>query len=373
MSLAVLANQMASKGRNGDSMLVHMSPSEVAGLHALAVAHGEKLTINPETGLPEAFSLKSLLPMIAGIALGPAGFGLMSAGMAGLAVGAVTGLATGSLKQGIMAGIGAYGGANLGAGLEAASMEAARDAATSSAAQAAFEAANPAVFEGATGTTADVMANASAAAKQAAAPSFFDKTLGGIQALGTDAGRAAFMQGVGDKSGLYKAGMMAATPVMADAMVPTATKMPTVKPGDTGYIRQKRFDPFSQTYEDITPVPASEWGSRTFAQNRGYQGGGIVALADGGDLTKAQLGAQAQPYAQGTPATAQDISNIYYSTLGRAPDEGGLQFYQASQWSPDQIRADSEVSRGTSVCRRAEDACPVGGAGRAVRAGRGGN
>jgi len=57
MSLAVLADHMASKGRNGDTMLVHMAPEEVAGLHALALKHGGSLTINPETGLPEAVFL----------------------------------------------------------------------------------------------------------------------------------------------------------------------------------------------------------------------------------------------------------------------------------------------------------------------------
>jgi hypothetical protein len=69
MSLAVLADHLASKGRNGDTMLVHMTPEEVHGLHALALAHGGQLTINPETGLPEANFLKKMLPMIAGMAL----------------------------------------------------------------------------------------------------------------------------------------------------------------------------------------------------------------------------------------------------------------------------------------------------------------
>ena len=64
MSLHVLANQMASRGRGGDSMLVHMTPSEVAGLQALAMKHGGSLSINPETGLVEAGFLKKLLPMV---------------------------------------------------------------------------------------------------------------------------------------------------------------------------------------------------------------------------------------------------------------------------------------------------------------------
>ena len=125
MSLHALANDMASKGRHGDSMLVHMAPNEVAGLHALALAHGENLTINPETGLPEAFNLKSLLPMVLGAALAPltAGTSLAFLGATPLAsaltVGAGYTAATGSLEKGLMAGMGAYGGAGLGAGLTA--------------------------------------------------------------------------------------------------------------------------------------------------------------------------------------------------------------------------------------------------------------
>ena len=116
------AQGLASLGRNGDSMLVHMSPHEVAGLNYLAKKQGGSLTINPHTGMPEAFKLgglfKSLLPMAAGWALGPGGFGLFegpgAALMSGLTVGAATGLMTGNLGQGLMAGLGAYGGADLG-------------------------------------------------------------------------------------------------------------------------------------------------------------------------------------------------------------------------------------------------------------------
>jgi hypothetical protein len=94
-----------------------MTPGEVQALQALAERNGGTLTINPETGQPEANFLKKILPMVAGFALGPAGFGLMSAGMAGAAVGGITALSTGSLSRGLMAGLGAYGGASLGGSL----------------------------------------------------------------------------------------------------------------------------------------------------------------------------------------------------------------------------------------------------------------
>ena len=74
---AGLASLLDSRGRNGDSMLVHMTPGEVQGLQALALAHGGSLTINPETGLVEANFLKKILPMVAGALLGPSGFGCL--------------------------------------------------------------------------------------------------------------------------------------------------------------------------------------------------------------------------------------------------------------------------------------------------------
>lgn len=69
MSLHHLAKQVQSKGRGRDTMLVHMSPREVAGLQALAMAHGGKLSINPDTGLPEAGFLENILPVVAAGAL----------------------------------------------------------------------------------------------------------------------------------------------------------------------------------------------------------------------------------------------------------------------------------------------------------------
>jgi hypothetical protein len=113
---------LASLGRNGDSVLVHMSPTEVAGLQGLAMSQGGSLTINPHTGLPEAFSLggffKSLLPVFVGAATGGAGMPLW----AGIAAGAATGAATSKdpLMGALTGGLGGYGGFGLGQGLFAA-------------------------------------------------------------------------------------------------------------------------------------------------------------------------------------------------------------------------------------------------------------
>ena len=134
--LSVLANPMAqqlqSMGRDEDTMLVHMTPDEVNSLQGLAMAAGGSLTINPNTGLPEAGFLKRLLPLIAGIGLN---FALPGAGMAGgklvaalggkaatagLLTGAASTALTGNLQKGLMAGLGAFGGASLAGGAQAA-------------------------------------------------------------------------------------------------------------------------------------------------------------------------------------------------------------------------------------------------------------
>lgn len=120
------ASGLAALGRGNDKMLVHMTPQEVGGLQHLAMAAGGSLSINPNTGLPEAGFLSHLLPMIAGFALAPftgglsaewgISNGLLDAGIVGAGDAAVTG----SVKNGLMAGLGAYGGASLASGLSAA-------------------------------------------------------------------------------------------------------------------------------------------------------------------------------------------------------------------------------------------------------------
>lgn len=112
-----LAQGLASLGRNGDSMMVHMNPEEVLGLQNLAINNGTSLTINPETGMPEAFSLggvfKSLIPTVAGAALTGLSGGALSPLTVGLMVGGGTALFTGDPMEGILAGFGGYGGGQL--------------------------------------------------------------------------------------------------------------------------------------------------------------------------------------------------------------------------------------------------------------------
>ena len=121
MSLHALAHQVQSAGRGDDTVLVHMTPGELKGLHALAVHHGGELTINPRTGLPEAGFLSTILPMVAGIALAPFTGGMSAALLVGGGMGLYSGIKSGSVTKGLMdgitAGLGAYGGAGIAKGL----------------------------------------------------------------------------------------------------------------------------------------------------------------------------------------------------------------------------------------------------------------
>ena len=113
MSLHNLAQHVQRKGRGQDKMLVHMTPEEVHGLQRLAVAHGGSLTINPETGLPEAGFLMKILPIVAAAAatyftagaaapaLEAALAGTAAAGAGGALAGAGAGAAVGATSAAI--------------------------------------------------------------------------------------------------------------------------------------------------------------------------------------------------------------------------------------------------------------------------------
>jgi len=298
MSLHKFAKQVAANGRGDDSLLVHMTPDEVQRLQAFAQANGRSLTINPETGLPEAGMLSDLFKMVAPIALGaflgPAGLamggGFLTAAQAGLAVGGITTLATGSLSRGLMAGLGAYGGAGLGESLMGAGTGA-LEAGAAASAQGQLSAAQLALGEALPEQAAQQFTK-DAAARQLASATPFDKIGAGF----SSATSSPSAMGQFAKDNLKYLGA-AATPIMAGAMVPTTTKMP--ENTNPAYIRQKLYDPFTQTYKSLTPVKASEFGSRNFSdaytnpqtggiasleqrQTTPMAAGGIVALAGGG-------------------------------------------------------------------------------------------
>jgi hypothetical protein len=111
MSLKLAAEHLKSKGRGPDTELIHMTKGEIKGLRQLALAHGGDLTINPETGLPEAGFLTKILPVVAAAAAtyftaGAAAPLLetslgVSAGTAGLLAGAGAGALIGGASSAI--------------------------------------------------------------------------------------------------------------------------------------------------------------------------------------------------------------------------------------------------------------------------------
>ena len=128
--LPSLANNMASKGRYGDSMLVHMAPEEVQGLQRLAMANGTSLSVNPYTGMPEAFSLKRSLKKLAKFVAPILPFipipGLMglspliTKALMSTVVGGLSGKKGFDLKRGLMSGLTTYGIGSLAQGAGAA-------------------------------------------------------------------------------------------------------------------------------------------------------------------------------------------------------------------------------------------------------------
>ena len=113
------AQGIASLGRYGDTTLMHMRPDEVEQLTALSRANGGDITINPKTGMPEAFLgnfVSSLLPTAAGI-----GAGAMFGPAGGAIAGGLTSYMQGKrdpLSIGLGA-LGGYGGANIAESLKA--------------------------------------------------------------------------------------------------------------------------------------------------------------------------------------------------------------------------------------------------------------
>ena len=110
MDIKQQTNNVASQGRYGDTMLMHVNPAEVQGLASIM-----PLTQNPQTGQPEAF-LPFLAPLLGSMA-GTALFTGLSAPVAGaIGSGIATAIQSGDLKQGIMSGITGFGlGKALGA------------------------------------------------------------------------------------------------------------------------------------------------------------------------------------------------------------------------------------------------------------------
>ena len=272
MSIKDLADQLAAKGRYGDSELVHMTKGEVAGLQNLAQAAGGSLTINPETGKPEAFFLAALLPTVLGAAapaLGAAATGAGLTGLGGLLSGKFGAMGLGALAGGLMnrdnplmgavtGGLGGMGGGQLAGALTGSGAAGAQQAAMS----------------GLTDTGARNLAAAQATNQFTAQP-LMSQMGQGVSALGSEAGRTAAMQGLGGVGGAMRTGMMAAAPAMGAMM----SQRPMEMPEETGSIPEYDFA--------YNPTGYTTRGSEELMQfrptfTRRAAQGGIMSLAMGG-------------------------------------------------------------------------------------------
>jgi hypothetical protein len=228
-------------------MLVHMAPQEVAGLQSLALAHGGSLTINPDTGLPEAGFLKKLLPMLAGAALNyflpgvgtaiGSALGTSAAVGTGIAVGGFETLRTGDLSKGLMAGMGAYGGAGLSEGLMSAGASSGLDSAL----------ANAGTAEGAQGQAFNRFLTSDA---NPAIMSNADKLSAGFNAVTKDP--SAFGNFAKQNAGSLLA---ATSPLLADQGVDTVTKL-----DNPGFIRNFDYDPMTQRAKALNPIRVRDLG-----------------------------------------------------------------------------------------------------------------
>jgi hypothetical protein len=277
MSLQLIAKEMEAKGRKGDSMLVHMTPGEVAGLQKLAESAGGSLSVNPDTGLVEANFLKQMLPTLVGAGVGFFSANPLLGAAAGAAVGGYQANRAGrDVGSGmLMGGLGGYGGQTLSMGFQAAGAPAvvgaapagaptATDASTKLLTNAAVNtlaggvapttapaqtpffneaqqravsdtygfgpfATPPTIAAGAgsgANTTPSLVVNpntqTNAPPPPAAPMGFLDRARSGFAGMENAAGRAAALKAMGGSEGVIQALMMAGLPAMYGAR----TKVP---------------------------------------------------------------------------------------------------------------------------------------------------
>ena len=109
------AKGLASLGRNGDNTLVHMSKEEVKDLNTIGKAHGKTLSVNPDTGLPEAFDIGGALRFGANVAAAAAGVPVPVIIGTNVGFDTLTGQDLGTTALNAFS---AYGGAKFGEGIK---------------------------------------------------------------------------------------------------------------------------------------------------------------------------------------------------------------------------------------------------------------
>jgi hypothetical protein len=261
-----------------------MTPGEVQGLQKLAMSAGGSLTINPQTGLPEAGFLSSMLPMIAS-AVGSYFGGPIGATAAGALVGGMTNKESPVLGA-IMGGVGGYsmgnvGNALSGMGTDAAAMEGAKSIATAQ---------NSVVDPMSRFLAADaVPVPAEMLSRQAAINS-------GLGQLGSEGGFSRFIgdaatktspaTGLGGGMGLAKTALPIIAPIGLAAYQAMSNKNPFAPPAadparfyKTTYNAPK-FNPTTGRYDPASYGPGSTSSTAYMAEGGGVEDAANKMFAD---------------------------------------------------------------------------------------------
>ena len=340
---------IASLGRGQDSMLVHMTPGEVHGLQQLAMAHGGSLTINPQTGLPEAGFLSAMLPMLASAVGGYFG-GPMGATAAGAIVGGMTNKQS-PLMGAVMGGISGYGMGSIGEGLSSLGADLVGPETAKAAdlvGQQAYEntlkeaTANQAAAQEASAIVASppptfsppaqVAAAAQRQAIDTAADTFRLPTqnnmMAGLQGLSSEQGRNAFIgqtakdsvtgkaTGLGGGLAATAKGLGLAAPLISSALTPNKFVPPAKTPmqyahyGDstTPGFTPTKYNPLTGNYD-----PAS-YGPVSYSTNPTQYGaeGGAVGYKQGDLVAEAYYGEGVTTGGPGNPGKEPERSRDIY-------------------------------------------------------------
>jgi hypothetical protein len=289
-----LANLMAMKGRGGDNTLVHMSKSELPYLNLLAKSAGypQGLPVNPETGLPEANILKTILP-VAGAILG----GMFLPGALPAFLG------KGALATGIGAGLGSFGGSLLaGRSLKDAAIGGLISGGLSGLGAATFGGqsfmGDTTSFAGDTAAAEIAKSNAAAIAGNQGAAGFGD--VGGMASpLATSANTNMVTLGAGDQ--LIPIGSRAPIDLTTNLVPPPPAAAPAINPA----IRP----PFTAFTGDAPPAALNAF----------------TDIGGTGFASKPMLGKEATALVkQFFPEGTKTVSGEAAARLGRLPAEAGF-------------------------------------------------
>ena len=310
MNIKEQTQNVANQGRYGDSMLLHVNPAEVKGL-----AQAMPITVNPQTGQPEAFLpfLAPVLGSMAGGALltagGAAGLALSPALAAGIGAGLATYAQTGgSGSKALLSGLTA------GFGTSAANTAAATTAGTTAGTEAATQAATQGLdFAGQ--KAASQAANT--AAQAAYQPQNTFSAIGDTFAGGFDQGAKSLATGL-----MSPSGMVAGTALGARGVINSQELFEE-------QMRQMEMDEEQRKRDMYANNPEVQLYSAA---------GGLTQFNRGGSTDKDQYGYEAgkQVYA---PAKAQYDLNPNFMA-GFAPE--------TMYFRPDTLNAPSMSTRGGS-------------------------